>query len=146
MEEETKASIGVMEGMYVSPDINLQLVTIQDFNDYVPVEWQVFGITHTEDDPCEWSCVVKKKGEAFFDDNGNEVKLTSDSIEWADGTVWKKLGVSSAQMYIMTRRRRVMYTPLLLYMCFVMYEFVKSNVIYMKDKAFAASKMSSKVM
>lgn len=145
MEEETKASIGVIEGMYVSQDINLQLVTIKDFKDYVPVEWQVFGITHTNDDPCEWSCVVKKKGDAFLDGDGNEVKLTSDSIEWVDGTVWKKLGVSSAQIYIMTRRRRVMYTPLLLYMCFVMYEFVKSNVLYMKDKILVTKNMT-KVM
>ena len=147
MEEETKPSIHVMEGMYVSPDINLQLVTIQSFKDHLPVEWQVFGISNDDNDDeeyREWSCVIQKKvdDDGFCDDVGNEVYLNSDSIQWADGTLWKKMGVSSTQMYLMTRRRPIFYTPLLVYLCFLMFDLMKSYVLSLKDKIFVTKKMT----
>lgn len=127
---DNQVSTDCMEGIYVSPDTNMQLVIIHAFEQCVPVEWQV--ITHQENQA--WSCIIKKKDGAFYDDNGNEVMLTPDSIQWFDGTIWKRIAVSSTQMYLLTRRRPVFYTPLLLFLCFVVFDFVKVNAVLLKDK------------
>lgn len=118
-----------MEGLYTSPDASLQ-VAIAHADD----RWRLVAVK--EDDQgelTEWCCEVVKKDDVYkveqttlFFERGAVLRVDDDTVEWPDGTLWRRLACTPMQLYLMGRRRPF-YTPMAMYLCVMLYTFVKSR-------------------
>lgn len=129
-----------MEGLYISPDHCLQLMTVYEF-DYknaTPKKWKAYGITKGTE-LVEWSAVIEPKDEmSYCNEQGEEVAVSEEQIVWPDGTTWDKMTLTTTQIYILTYRRPTFYTPMAIYMCMVLVKFLMSRtaggIAYFKQK------------
>lgn len=136
-----------MQGLYVTPDACLQLVTPSkyEFKTGTPIRWKVLGLTAHTDDCIEWSCTLEcVDGEYRVADvnpsfaKDSVVKVEEDAVEWPDQTRWKKLRLTVSQMYMLTYRRPTLYTPVALYVCALAYRYAVAKVamalLYVKTR------------
>lgn len=119
-----------MAGLYASSDVCLQVVSL-----CAPGHLRIVGIKENDEELHEWSCDMVKEGDMYkikdenpFYEKDSLVQVGDDTIEWPDGTIWKRLVCTKMQICLL-RHPRAFYTPMLVYFCTILYNFFAEKAL-----------------